>query len=256
MAIGRGLVEDAPEHRRASRSVRDLPAAERPRERLALRGPGGLSAAELIAVIWGTGSAGRSALDLAGEAIARHAGVGTLARASDAELAAIPGVGPAKAAQLAAAFELGRRSMSDWPAGPWTIRSPGDAAGRLLLEMGRLEREELWVLALNAKNVVQRVSHVYAGNVSASLVRVGELFRDAVRLDASGVILVHNHPSGDPTPSPDDLHLTAEAIAAGRLLDVDVLDHLVISHDAWISLRDRGVTFDRPGIGRRAAAEG
>jgi DNA repair protein RadC len=125
-------------------------------------------------------------------------------------------------------------------------------AGRLLVEMGRLEREELWVLALNAKNVVQRVSHVYAGNVSASLVRVGELFRDAVRLDASGVILVHNHPSGDPTPSPDDLHLTAEAIAAGRLLDVDVLDHVVIGHDAWISLRDRGVTFDRRGSERAA----
>jgi DNA repair protein RadC len=255
MAIGNGLVEDAPDHRPASRSVRDLPAAERPRERLTLHGPGGLSAAELIAVVWGTGGAGRSALDLAEEALARHAGVGALARATDAELAAIPGIGVAKAGRLAAAFELGRRSIADWPAGRWTIRSPGDVAGRLLVEMGRLEREELWVLALNAKNVVQRVSHVYAGNVSASLVRVGELFRDAVRLDASGAILVHNHPSGDPTPSPDDLHLTAEAIAAGRLLDVDVLDHVVIGHDAWVSLRDRGVTFDRPGIGRRAAAE-
>ena len=113
--------------------------------------------------------------------------------------------------------------------------------------MGRLEREELRVLSLNAKNVVQRVSTVYVGNVSASLVRIGELFRDAVRLDASGVVLCHNHPSGDPTPSPDDLHLTAEAIAAGRLLDVDVLDHVVIGHDAWVSLRDRGVTFDRTG---------
>ena len=88
--------------------------------------------------------------------------------------------------------------------------------------------------------------------MSASLVRVGELFRDAVRLDASGIVLVHNHPSGDPTPSPDDLDLTAEAIAAGRLLDIDVLDHVVIGHDAWVSLRDRGVTFDRPGA-RRAA---
>ena len=125
-------------------------------------------------------------------------------------------------------------------------------AARLVVEMGRLEREELRVLALNAKNVVQRVSQVYVGNVSTSLVRVGELFRDAVRLDASGVILVHNHPSGDPTPSPDDLHLTAEAIAAGRLLDVDVLDHVVIGHDAWVSLRDRGVTFDRPGRDRAA----
>jgi DNA repair protein RadC len=255
MAIGSGLVEDVQALRRVSRSVRDLPAAERPRERLALRGPGGLSAAELIAVVWGTGSGGRSALDLAEEALARHASVGALARASDAELAGIPGVGSAKAARLAAAFELGRRSMADWPVGDWAIRSPRDVADRLLVEMGRLEREELRVLSLNAKNVVQRVSHVYMGNVSASLVRVGELFRDAVRLDASGVVLVHNHPSGDPTPSPDDLHLTAEAIAAGRLLDVDVLDHVVIGHDAWVSLRDRGVTFDRPGAAR-AAAEG
>jgi DNA repair protein RadC len=169
------------------------------------------------------------------------------------ELAGIPGVGSAKAARLAAAFELGRRSMADWPVGDWAIRSPRDVADRLLVEMGRLEREELRVLSLNAKNVVQRVSHVYMGNVSASLVRVGELFRDAVRLDASGVVLVHNHPSGDPTPSPDDLHLTAEAIAAGRLLDVDVLDHVIIGHDAWVSLRDRGVTFDRPGAVRAAA---
>ena len=254
MTIGSGLVEEVQVHRRASRSVRDLPAAERPRERLALRGPSGLSAAELIALVWGTGSGGRSALDLAEEALARHASVGALARASDAELAGIPGVGSAKAARLAAAFELGRRSTADWPVGDWAIRSPRDVADRLLVEMGRLEREELRVLSLNAKNVVQRVSHVYMGNVSASLVRVGELFRDAVRLDASGVVLVHNHPSGDPTPSPDDLHLTAEAIAAGRLLDVDVLDHVVIGHDAWVSLRDRGVTFDRPGA-RRAAAE-
>jgi DNA repair protein RadC len=239
-------------HRSPSRSVRDLPAAERPRERLALRGPGGLSAAELIALVWGTGAGGRSAIVLAEEALARHATVGALARATDAELAAIPGIGAAKAARLAAAFELGRRAVADWPAGRWTIRSPRDVADRLLVDMGRLEREELRVLSLNAKNAVQRVSTVYVGNVSASLVRVGELFRDAVRLDASGVILVHNHPSGDPTPSPDDLHLTAEAIAAGRLLDVDVLDHVVIGQDAWTSLRDRGVTFDRPGSARAA----
>ncbi len=242
----------APEQRPATRSMRDLPVAERPRERLAHRGPGGLSATELIAVVWGTGGGGRSAMDLAEEALARHASVSALARASDAELAAIPGIGAAKAARLSAAFELGRRSVADWPAGSWTIRSPRDVADRLMTEMGRLEREELRVLSLNAKNVVQRVSTVYVGNVSASLVRVGELFRDAVRLDASGVVLVHNHPSGDPTPSPDDLHLTAEAIAAGRLLDVDVLDHVVIGHDAWVSLRDRGVTFDRLGPVRAA----
>jgi DNA repair protein RadC len=240
------MLPERPAHARPSRSIRDLPVAERPRERLASRGPSGLSAAELIAVVWGTGARGRTAVDLAEEALARHASVGALARASDVELAAIPGIGEAKAARLAAAFELGRRSLADWPAGPWAIRSPRDVADRLMVEMGRLEREELRVLALNAKNVVRRASIVYAGNVSASLVRVGELFRDAVRLDASGIILVHNHPSGDPTPSPDDLHLTAEAIAAGRLLDIDVLDHVVLGHDAWVSLRDRGVSFDRP----------
>jgi DNA repair protein RadC len=242
----------APAHRRSTRSIRELPATERPRERLALRGPSGLSAAELIAVILGTGAGGRTAITLAEEALARHASVRELARATDAELAAIPGIGTAKAARLAASFELGRRSVTDWPVGGWAIRSPRDVADRLVVEMGRLEREELRVLSLNAKNVVQRATTVYVGNVSASLVRVGELFRDAVRLDASGIILVHNHPSGDPTPSPDDLHLTAEAIGAGRLLDVDVLDHVVIGHDAWVSLRERGVTFDRTGPARAA----
>jgi DNA repair protein RadC len=137
--------------------------------------------------------------------------------------------------------------LADWPSGRWTVRSPRDVADRLILQMGRLEREELRVVLLDTKNHVLRVSTVYQGNVSTSLVRVGELFRDAVRLNAANVILVHNHPSGDPTPSPDDLHLTAEALAAGRLLDIDLLDHLVVGHDAYVSLRDRGVAFDRPG---------
>jgi DNA repair protein RadC len=238
---------EAPAHRCAARSVRDLPAAERPRERLALRGPAGLSAAELIAIVLGTGGGGGGAVELAETVLARFAGVAALARASDAELEAIQGLGPAKAARLAAAFELGRRSVADWPAGRWTIRAPRDVADRLVVDVGRLEREELRVLSLNAKNVVQRMTTVYVGNVSASLVRIGELFRDAVRLDASGVVLVHNHPSGDPTPSPEDLHLTAEAIAAGRLLDVEVLDHVIVGHDAWVSLRDRGISFDRAG---------
>ena len=211
-----------------------------------MRGAGGLSSAELIALLWGAGARGRSAVDLAAEALARHDGLTGLARATDAELVDQPGVGAAKAAQLIAAFELGRRLLADWPAARWTIRSPRDIADRLLLQMGRLEREELRVVLLNTKNVVLRVTTVYQGNVSSSLVRVGELFRDAVRLNATGLILVHNHPSGDPTPSPDDLHLTAEALAAGRLLDIDVLDHLVVGHDAWVSLRDRGVSFDRP----------
>lgn len=235
------------ELRPVGRAIRELPAAERPRERLALRGAGGLSAAELIGLIWASGSRGRSAIGLAEDALARFEGLTGLARATELELEALPGIGSAKAAQLTAAFELGRRLLADWPSGRWTIRSPGDVADRLILQMGRLEREELRIVLLNTKNVVLRVQTVYQGNVSSSLVRVGELFRDAVRLNATSVILVHNHPSGDPTPSPDDLHLTAEALAAGRLLDIDVLDHLIVGHDAWVSLRDRGVSFERPG---------
>jgi DNA repair protein RadC len=244
----------APVRNGAGRTIRELPAAERPRERLALRGAGGLSSAELIALVWGSGSSGRSAIGLAEDALARHEGLTALARATDVELEGIPGVGAAKAAQLAAAFELGRRLMADWPAGRWSVRSPRDVADRLVLQMGRLEREELRVVILNTKNTVLRVTTAYQGNVASSLVRVGELFRDAVRLNASGIILVHNHPSGDPTPSPDDLHLTAEALAAGRLLDIDLLDHLVIGHDAFVSLRDRGVSFDRPGSSAKVGA--
>jgi DNA repair protein RadC len=233
------------EHAVHGRAIRELPTAERPRERLAQRGAGGLTSAELIGLIWGSGSRGRSAVDLAADALAGHDGLTGLARATELELAALSGVGPAKAAQLVAAFELGRRLLADWPSGRWTVRSPRDVADRLILQMGRLEREELRVVLLDTKNHVLRVATVYQGNVSSSLVRVGELFRDAVRLNASGVILCHNHPSGDPTPSPDDLHLTAEALAAGRLLDIALLDHLVIGHDAYVSLRDRGVSFDQ-----------
>jgi DNA repair protein RadC len=236
------------------RRLRELPSTERPRERLQLRGAAGLTAAELVGLLWGSGTAGRSAVDLAADAIARFDGLSGLARASGPELEAVPGVGAARAAQLQAAFELGRRLLADWPAGRWSIRSPRDVADRLVLQMGRLEREELRVVVLNTKNTVLRIVTAYQGNVSASLVRIGELFRDAVRLDAAGVILVHNHPSGDPTPSPDDLHLTAEALAAGRLLAIEVLDHLVIGHDAYVSLRDRGIAFDRSGPRPPAAA--
>lgn len=237
----------------AGRAIREVPPDERPRERLAQRGVGGLTTPELIALVWGSGTRGRSAVDLAADALARHEGLAGLARATDLELLELPGVGSAKAAQLLAAFELGRRQLADWPTGRWTIRGPADVADRLILQMGRLEREELRVVMLDTKHHVLRIGTVYQGNVSASLVRVGELFRDAVRLNAAAVILVHNHPSGDPTPSPDDLHLTAEALAAGRLLDIALLDHLVIGHDAYVSLRDRGVAFDRTETGRRAA---
>lgn len=237
------------EHPGGHRRVRELPATERPRERLERQGAAGLSAPELMALVWGSGTRGRSAQMLAEEALVRHHGLAGLATAAPIELCDVPGVGPARAAQLVAAFELGRRAVVDWPSGRWTIRAPRDLADRLVPEMGRLEREELRIVLLSARNTVMAVERVYQGSVSTALVRVGELFRDAVRRHAAGLIVVHNHPSGDPTPSPEDLHLTAETIAAGRLLDVPVLDHLVIGHDAFVSLRDRGITFDRAGGG-------
>jgi DNA repair protein RadC len=236
--------------RGAHRALRDLPAEERPRERLGRHGARSLALTELIAVVWGNGAAGCNAIELAQAAVARHGGLSGLAAASAEELEALPGVGAARAAQLAAAFELGRRLVADWPTGRLAVRAPRDLADRLVPEMGRLEREELRVVLLNTKNVVLDIATVYQGNVSTALVRVGELFREAVRRHAAALIVVHNHPSGDPAPSPDDLHLTAEAIAAGRLLDVAVLDHLIVGHDAFVSLRDRGVAFDPPGGGR------
>jgi DNA repair protein RadC len=212
---------------------------------LVAHGVAALSASELLAVLWGSGGAAGSAYDIAADTIARLGSLAELARADLLELTGVPGVGDARAAQLLAAFELGRRSQPSWSGQRWTIRAPRDVADRLLPEMARLEREELRVLLLNAKNGVLRQSTVYVGNVSAALVRVAELFRDAVRVHAAGLIVVHNHPSGDPEPSPDDLHLTAEAIAGGRLLDLPVLDHVILAADGYVSLRDRGVAFDR-----------
>lgn len=232
------------------RRGRQVPVAERPRERLGQAGPAALLTTELVGLIWGTGTPGRPAELLAEEALERLDGLPGLAAASVADLAAVPGVGPARAARLAAAFELGRRATTAWPERRWMIRAPRDLADRLLPEMGRLEREELRVVLLDARNAVRGVSTVYVGNVSAALVRIAELFRDGVRRQAAGLILVHNHPSGDPSPSPDDLHLTAEAVAAGRLLDLPVLDHVILGHGTFVSLRDRGIPFDR---GRAAA---
>jgi hypothetical protein len=174
--------------------------------------------------------------------------------------------GPGPAEAVGAAAKLGRRSEADVGASidsveDWLLTSMPVAADRRRdgYQDRSLEPEQRPpgcqpAISPTARySVYQYMTTVYQGNVSSSLVRVGELFRDAVRLNASGVILVHNHPSGDPTPSPDDLHLTAEALAAGRLLDIALLDHLVIGHDAYVSLRDRGISFDRPGATPRAA---
>ncbi len=201
------------------------------------QGPTVLSSVELLETLCGA--------DIGPTLLARHGSLSELARADIVELSAAPGVGTARAARLVAAFELGRRALAPADMGRWTIRAPRDVADRLLTDMARLEGEELRVLLLNTKNGVLRAVTLYQGNVSAAVVRVAELFRDAVRIHAAGIVIVHNHPSGDPEPSADDLHLTAEAVAAGRLLDIAVLDHVILAADSFVSLRDRGVAFDR-----------
>jgi DNA repair protein RadC len=139
-------------------------------------------------------------------------------------------------------YHFTRRKVAESPA---TIHAPHEAMPVIRAMIGDRETEALLVVWLSARNSVVGTEIVYTGNVSTSLVRVAEVFRGAVRVNASGIIVAHNHPSGDPTPSPDDLHLTAEVIAAGRLLGIEVLDHLVIGDDSYVSLRDRGVVFDR-----------
>ena len=177
---------------------------------------------------------GRLALEEARSLLAACDGIAGLAAAHEQHLAG------AGAARLAAALELGRRVAAAWPAGRWRIRTPADLADRLVPEMGHLPREELVVIALDTKNAVMRRVTLYAGNLAGCPVRVAEVFSDAVRLHAAAVVVAHNHPSGDPSPSGEDLRITADLAAAGRLLDVELLDHLVIGHGRWVSLRALG----------------
>ena len=168
-----------------------------------------------------------------------------VAQAAPAELQ-VAGVSRAAALRISACVELGRRAARTWPADPWLIRTPTDVAEPLVDAMGALEREELRVLLLDTKNVVTAERTVYRGNLAGSSVRVGEVYRDAVRLCAAAVIVAHNHPSGDPSPSGEDLRITAELAEAGRLLDIELLDHLVIGRGRWSSLRALGALGQPP----------
>jgi len=225
------------------RTMRDMPASEQPRERLQALGPTALTDAELLAILLRTGVAGRTVLDLARDLLIAHGGLLGLLRANPSELAQARGIGPAKAAQIKAGLELGRRLLLAAPGERTALRTPEDVAALLMVEMGTLEQEQLRVLLLDARHQVVRQVVVYQGNVSTSLVRVGELFREAVRENCAAVIAVHNHPSGDPTPSPEDVAVTREIVAAGRLLGIEVLDHLVIGRQRYVSLRERGLGF-------------
>ena len=194
-------------------------------------GAGALRDDELIALLLG----GPRAVSAA-RMLLERGGLPALATAGMADVPA----SPRGAARLVAALELGRRVAAAWPAAAWRIRAPADLAERLLPTMGHLEREELRSVLLNTKNTVTGMVTVYVGNLAGSSVRVGEVFREAVRVQAAAMVVVHNHPSGDPSPSAEDLRITRELAEAGRLLDIELLDHLVIGHGRWVSLRALG----------------
>ncbi len=223
--------------------IRDIPSKERPRERLREKGASSLSTAELLAIILRTGAASESVLDLAARLLSRSGGLEGLARASFGELCAEHGLGEAKVAQLKAALELGRRLLSSQPDERAVVKSPQDIANLLQAEMGFLEQEELRVVLLNTKNQVLGIPAIYKGSVNTSLIRISELFREAIRQNCPALIMVHNHPSGDPSPSPEDIQVTRQAVEAGRLLDIEVLDHLVIAHQGYVSLKEQGLGF-------------
>jgi len=221
--------------------INELPASERPRERLKESGPASLSNSELLAIILRTGTAAENVLGLASRVLTRFGGLTGLARASFGELCAEKGVGQAKAAQLKAALELGQRLSSTQPEERAVVRTPQDVANLLMAEMGFLDQEQLRVVLLTSKNQVISISEVYKGNVNTSLIRPSELFREAVRENCPAIIVVHNHPSGDPDPSPEDIAVTKQIVAAGRVLDIEVLDHMIIGGKRYVSLKERGV---------------
>jgi DNA repair protein RadC len=223
--------------------IRDLPTGERPRERLMRVGEGALSTAELLAIILRTGVGGTSVLDIANVLMATYDGLPGLARASVAELMTENGVGEAKATQLKAALELGRRMLLASPDDRFIVRSPADVAQILMAEMSHLAQEHFQVLYLDTRNRLLGSDTVYVGSLNASHIRVGEVFREAVKRNCAAIIVAHNHPSGDPTPSPEDVEVTRQLVTAGDLLDIEVLDHLVIGQQRFISLRERGLGF-------------
>ncbi|MFN8455593.1 MAG: DNA repair protein RadC [Anaerolineae bacterium] len=224
-------------------TIHDFPLGERPRERMQYYGPAALSNAELLAILLRVGLPGENVVALSTRLLSEFGGLAGLAKASFSDLTSIKGVSIAKAAQLKAAIELGRRLLMTSPDARPQITSPLDAANLLMLEMGSLEQENLRTLLLDTKNRVLASPTIYIGNVNSSIIRVSEVFREAIRENATAMIVAHNHPSGDPTPSPEDVSVTRSIVEAGGLLGIDVLDHIVIGHQRFISLKERGLGF-------------
>ncbi len=227
----------------ATYRIKDIDPTDRPRERLAEKGPDVLTSAELLAILLRVGVKGENAVQLGQRLLNDLNGLAGIHKADFQEVCDQKGVGPAKAAQIKAAIELGRRLISQDPEAKKAIHGPGDAADIVKYSMMALDHEELWVLLLDTKNQVISTEKLYKGSLNSSMVRIGELFKAAIQRNAASIIVVHNHPSGDPTPSPEDIYLTKALVQAGKLLDIEVLDHIVIGGSSHVSLKDKNLGF-------------
>lgn len=233
---------------KASYRIADLAKTERPRERLAQLGSQALTNAELLAILLRVGVRGENAVQMGQRLLHDFGGLAGLHQADFEEVRAQHGLGEAKAATLKAAIELGRRLSLEAPEERPAIHSPADAYALVQYEMSALEQEHLRVMLLNTRNQVLDIVEIYHGSLNTSMVRVGEIFKPAVRRNAAAILVVHNHPSGDPTPSPDDIAVTRAIVEAGKLLDIDVLDHLVVGQGRYVSLKERGLGFRQNGL--------
>lgn len=223
-------------------SFKTLPANERPRERMLTYGASSLSNAELIAILLRTGTASENVLQVAEQVLMRCGGLAGLMRASYTDLLKIDGLGPTKATQIMAVVELAKRAMTLPAAERVTINKAEDAA-QLFMDMQFLQQEHVRILLLDTARSVIASPTIYIGTLNSSVLRVSELFREAITRNSAAIVLAHNHPSGDPTPSPEDLELTHTLIAAGKLLDIQVLDHLIMGSNQWVSLKAMGIAF-------------
>jgi len=220
--------------------VKAIAAADRPREKLVRVGADALGDNELVAVVLGSGQRGRSALDLANAVLDDAGGLHRLTRASHDVLCRVPGVGAAQAARLLAAVELGRRTLLQPPVDRPQLRSPRDTAGYLLPRFSARPVEHFGLVLLDVRCRVIRTALLSVGTIDATTVHPREVFREATVAGASSVVLFHNHPSGDPAPSPDDVRLTARLVRAGEVMGIDVIDHLILADDRYYSFRESG----------------
>jgi DNA repair protein RadC len=229
----------APQRLEYHATLHDLPTDERPRERLRTHGPQALSNAELLAIILRTGTTRDNVLELASKLLVKYGGLGGLLSVDFSELSHEHGLGEAKCCQIKAALEIGKRLGRQQLDEKYQIKSPRDAANLVMVEMTYLDHEQMRILVLDTKNQVVENINRYRGTVNSSVLRVAEIFRPAITRNCPAILVCHNHPSGDPTPSPEDLAVTEQLVQAGKVLEIELVDHLIIGNHKYTSLKEQ-----------------